>query len=104
MRHSLGSTFGELMVDHRASPGIPELGRTGLMEMATITCTHCGVAVIMRKDRERNRHYCRACDHYICDHCATIMTVSMEHKTYNQLADEIREKYIHSDTPILLKG
>lgn len=75
--------MGEIVLDHRASPGLPEevaiaagydprLCREGKMyEAATLTCSHCKCAVIKNPLRERERNYCAKCDyHYICDICA----------------------------------
>lgn len=74
---------GYLMVDHRASPGLPEdvarlvgydpkfCGEGKLFEAATLTCSHCKTAVVKNPLRTRERHFCAACSgHYICDGCA----------------------------------
>jgi hypothetical protein len=69
------------MVDHRASPGIPEelaraagrdpkqSGEGKLYESALIQCEHCRTSVVLNADRQRPRAYCQPCDHYICDAC-----------------------------------
>lgn len=75
--------MGELIIDHRASPGLPEeiarqagydpkLCREGKMyEAATMTCSHCRCSVVKNIFRTRDRHYCQKCSgHYICDICA----------------------------------
>jgi hypothetical protein len=75
--------MGEIVVDHRASPGLPEdvaiaagydprLCREGKMyEAATLTCAHCKCSVVKNPFRSRERHECAKCDyHYICDICA----------------------------------
>ncbi len=73
---------GELMIDHRASPGLPagfyrSIGLEGLdcpegslAEAATITCAHCNTVVIMNPDRSRARGHCHKCDAYVCDNPA----------------------------------
>lgn len=73
---------GYLMIDHRASPGLPDdiARKTGLdpaqtregklFETPTLTCSHCKCSVVKNPLRQRERAYCRKCDHYICDYCA----------------------------------
>ena len=73
---------GYLMIDHRASPGLPEdvarnvgldpkyAGEGKLFEAATLTCSHCKCAVIKNPLRTREREFCMKCYHYICDFCA----------------------------------
>lgn len=50
------------MVDNRATHG-------GMLEMATLTCSHCQNQVVLNPSRMRARNYCPKCDHYICDEC-----------------------------------
>jgi hypothetical protein len=77
--------MGELVVDHRASPGlteeqarlagyIPELCREGkVYRQETMTCSHCRGSVVKNPFRTRERHSCMKCGgHYICDGCAYI--------------------------------
>jgi hypothetical protein len=74
---------GYLLIDHRASPGIPEEvalqigldprlvkeGRT--LEAATMTCAHCKSTVMKNPWRTRERASCMKCGgKYICDNCA----------------------------------
>lgn len=74
---------GYLMIDHRASPGLPEdiaraagldpaLCKEGkIFEAASLTCAHCKVAVVKNPLRVRERATCSKCSyHYICDFCA----------------------------------
>lgn len=74
---------GYLMVDHRASPGLPEdvarnagydpkhCGEGKLFEAASLTCSHCKCAVVKNPLRQRERSTCPKCNfHYICDLCA----------------------------------
>jgi hypothetical protein len=78
---SLKRHEGYLMIDHRASPGIPadvarkigfrpeDVAEGALLETATLTCSHCGNAYRKNRYRVRPREYCKPCDHYICDGC-----------------------------------
>jgi hypothetical protein len=78
---SLKRHEGWLLLDHRASPGIPaDIARKiglppeavaggKLFESATLSCKHCGGAWSKNPYRIRRREYCRPCDHYICDDC-----------------------------------
>ncbi len=78
----MGRREGEIMVDHRASPGLPEdvarlvgydpklSGEGKLFEAATLTCSHCKNAVVKNPLRTRARENCSKCgNHYICDFC-----------------------------------
>lgn len=95
---------GWLMIDNRNSPGVPDQvmhrvspelppgsGR-GLLETATVSCSHCQKQVIIRPDRERERAYCRSCDHYICDECAVILRVTGVHRAFAQVIDDVQER------------
>lgn len=71
---------GELVLDHRASPGFTEeqsrklgygdkaVGST-LFEAPTRTCNHCGTVVLINPNRVRARARCNHCSMYICDGC-----------------------------------
>lgn len=74
---------GYLLVDHSASPGLPEdvaraagydpaLVREGKrFETKTLTCAHCRTSVVPNKFRKLERASCAKCGHrYICDICA----------------------------------
>ncbi len=74
---------GYLLVDHQASPGLPEdvaiaAGYDPLMcregkrfEAATLTCAHCKSAIVKNPLRVRQREACMKCSgRYICDICA----------------------------------
>jgi hypothetical protein len=69
------SLEGEVVIDHRDSPGLPMPGRRAgqLFKSPTITCSHCKRVVIINPDRSRSRGYCRKCDHDICDDCSLLM-------------------------------
>lgn len=102
MVFSKRSHEGYLMVDHRASPGLPreyaerrglnprELGEGGLFEAPTLGCPHCGSVVVMNPDRKRERAHCIKCDSYICDWCeARRHEPDYEHITMAQVRDMV---------------
>lgn len=72
---------GYLLVDHQASPGLPEdvaraagydpaYVREGKRyEVGTLTCAHCKTTVVPNPFRTREREFCFKCMHYICDVC-----------------------------------
>lgn len=77
---------GYLIVDHSASPGLPEEAarRSGYLpelakegkkfEASTLTCAHCKTVVVKNPLRQRERATCPKCNfHYVCDHCAAAM-------------------------------
>ena len=96
---------GYLLVDHRASPGLPEnvarfagydpahCGEGKLFEAATMTCSHCKVSVVKNPLRTRERSKCSKCGwHYICDICAADMDrPDYSHLPYDKLRDETLE-------------
>ena len=73
--------FGYLMVDHRASPGLPEdvarkmgyditLTQEGkLFEADTLMCAHCPQVWFKNPLRDRARGHCFKCNSYVCDIC-----------------------------------
>ena len=101
MQFSKRSQEGYLMVDHRASPGLPDdvalaagydptLCREGkVYEAASLTCAHCKVVVIKNPGRTRERANCPKCGHhYICDICAIRMDLpDYSHLPYDKLVD-----------------
>lgn len=73
---------GYLLIDHRASPGIPAgmarqmgydptlVGEGKLLEAAMMNCAHCNLPVIKNPLRTRERAHCMECaGAYICDGC-----------------------------------
>lgn len=73
---------GYLLIDHRASPGLPEdiarasgydprqVGEGKMLETKTFTCSHCKCSVVPNPFRTRDRATCFKCgNHYICDIC-----------------------------------
>src|SRR6516162_10494901 len=98
MPFQLSSNDGEVMIDHRASPGIPEatankmvlppeMVREGSqMHAATMGCPHCGGCVVMNPMRQRERAHCFQCHSYICDWCdAARREPDYQHRTIKEL-------------------
>jgi hypothetical protein len=66
--------MGYLMVDHRASPGLPEdvarwagydpklVGEGKVYETKTLCCSHCNACVVPHPDRIRPRALCMECN------------------------------------------
>jgi hypothetical protein len=96
---SLRRREGYLLIDNRASVGVPEsmlaaaglplIAGRGLFEAPTYTCSHCQAVVVMNPARTRERAYCRGCDHYLCDGCGALRAQTMTCKTFNQVIDEV---------------
>src|SRR3990167_233972 len=97
---SLREKEGYLLVDHRASPGIPAniarqsgydpalCGEGKTFEAATMTCAHCTNSVILNPERVRKREYCNKCDAYICDYCHIARTMpDYQHASYEKVSD-----------------
>lgn len=95
---------GELMIDHRASPGISEglalrcglppqyMGEGKLFESATLWCCHCSAVQLKNVNRTRPRHSCGQCNlKYICDNCAAAATLpGYVHRSFEQISDMVR--------------
>ena|SRR5215468_6839395 len=96
---SLRAHEGYLLVDHRASPGTPEVPGGTYLERPNFTCCHCGCVVIMNMARTRPRGYCAKCDHWTCDHvvCATEC-----HPILRSV--ELAQRYPDLGLPFLLRG
>ena len=83
------------MIDNRANGG-------GLHEMASITCSHCHRvmptdnrmrALLNLTPRETPElAYCRKCDHYLCDSCGKLASMTFECVTMNETIEEIRNR------------
>ncbi len=86
MRNPERSREGYLLIDHRASPGLPEevarqtgldpryCGEGKMLEAATLTCAHCKSVVVKNPARIRERAKCVKCGwRYVCDFCAAEM-------------------------------
>jgi hypothetical protein len=98
---SLKSLEGYLLVDHRASPGLPEDmaiaagygpdGGKGIYETATVTCNHCKVVVVLKSDRTRGRGFCRGCNHYLCDACTAQRALDGLCIPFDAIVEQVRE-------------
>ena len=102
-RHRLQDQPGYLMIDHRASPGVPQelIDASGLpfpavaggqmFEADTAICSHCGAVVVLNPHRERPRGYCPKCHHYICDNpgCA------VECIPFDKVLDDLQNAAFH---------
>lgn len=110
---------GYLMVDHRASPGLPEdvARKVGydprfcqegkLFEAASLTCSHCKGVVVKNPLRTRERHNCMKCGgHYICDGCAFEATVSdYVHTPFDKVIDDtLRQAALGSPPELLMSS
>jgi hypothetical protein len=113
---------GYLMVDHRASPGLPPdvarkmgyqadaVGEGTLYEAPTLGCPHCGACVVLNPDRKRPRNHCQKCHRYICDGCAQIAAhPDYVHRTFAEMVDMVQAgKVAHmlatgtTNTPMLI--
>lgn len=69
---SLNRLAGELLIDHRASPGTREVPEGKVFEGPTYVCSHCQFVVIMRAERTRPREVCMRCMAIVCDACAAL--------------------------------
>lgn len=99
---------GELLIDHRNSPGIdpawakangvvgPVVGAGKVYETGLKNCAHCGADVIMHPQRTRERAWCWACDAYICDGCGLLTKLGAPHKPLRALLEEIFNRYQRS--------
>lgn len=99
---------GWLLIDHRASPGIPadvavklgflpsEVAEGKLFETATLSCKHCGGAWRKNPRRIRPRGYCKRCDHYVCDGCADAMAhPDYVHRCKEEILDAVMTSVAH---------
>lgn len=108
------SLEGEILIDHRASPGLtaedvdgfgPVVGKGEVFESAVLTCSHCQAAIVLNPDRTRDRGYCGKCDRYLCDGCEfvrvkTLACHSMA-KRFDELGNAIER--FGSSSPLLFK-
>lgn len=108
------SLEGEILIDHRASPGLdaltahafgiePERVKGGeVFEAALITCGHCQATVVINPDRQRARAWCSKCDHYICDECAARLHLTLVCTTVARRIDAIADAVDRGTSPLLL--
>jgi hypothetical protein len=95
---SLRSHEGYFLLDHVDSPGLSDevilqaglpvgAGR-GKFEAPTYTCSHCQYVVVMNPKRNRERAYCKGCDHLLCDPCGAERAKTGVCRTFKQVIDE----------------
>lgn len=95
---------GYLHIDHRASPGLPEVVsiKLGLdpalckegkvFEAATKRCKHCPNVVILNPERIRKRGHCFKCSGFICDSCvAKTQETGYVHVPFAQIVDLVKD-------------
>lgn len=114
--HSTRRQQGYLLVDHRASPGLPEeiarwagydpklCGEGKVFEADTLTCAHCGAVVVKNPLRTRARHACAKCSgHYICDPCAFHASQpDYVHTPFKKFVDDTLNRAVMGSPPSLL--
>lgn len=90
MMFSKRSLEGYLLKDNRASGG-------GMLESATLTCSHCQRQVILNPDRSRSRGYCPKCDHYVCDACEAVRVKTGTCYTFKQRMDDFEKSVLKGE-------
>ena len=86
------------MIDHSASPGVPDAegmpvrSGQGMFEAPTVTCNHCQTVVVVNPMRNRERAWCRKCDHYLCDKCGGILAQTGVCYPYKNFLDDLQEQ------------
>ena len=107
---------GYLLIDHQASPGIPEhlaiaagmdpklVAEGKRLEAATLTCSHCKCSVMKNPLRQRERENCPKCNfHYICDLCAARMREpDYVHTPHERYQDIVLNQALGSPSKLIL--
>lgn len=99
---SLRARESYVQIDHRESPGFDAelahrlgLGRKGIgsvnYESAVVHCCGCSRGVLLRPERSRERAFCRKCNSYMCDACATAVAHGAPHVPIDKVLDNARE-------------
>lgn len=108
------SLEGEIVIDHRASPGLtraqvgavdaPVVAGGTVYESAIYTCSHCQFAVVINPKRTRERGYCPKCDRYVCDECERLRVKTFECHSVARQFDEIQNAIErHGVSPLLIQ-
>ena len=105
--------MGYLMVDHRASPGLPEdiarwagydpkqTGEGKVYEVDTLKCFNCHGHVVPNPFRTRERHSYKG--HYVCDHCAYLLSrPDYVHTPLSKIFDNLKTQAMLGSSPRLL--
>lgn len=87
---SLRRLEGYYLSDNRVSGG-------ALVELPTLTCSHCHRLMAVNPGRTRARAHCQGCHKYICDKCELIKKVTLTCKTKRQLLEETAEAIVLED-------
>lgn len=82
------SHTGYLIIDHRASPGIP--GMPKVVEHDTLWCAHCSTVFVKNPDRFRPRGHCSKGDHYLCDVCAVAYRQNGICRPWSQVVEDVK--------------
>lgn len=85
--HTHGIPMSDEMV---VAQGLPVGAGRGLFEAPTYTCSHCQRIVVLNPLRNRERAWCKKCDHYICDGCGTTLAQSGICRPFKQIMDEVQ--------------
>jgi len=96
------SREGEILIDHRCSPGLPSVPQGQIFESAVIVCGHCQFAVILMPLRTRERGWCSKCDKYLCDDCTETLRVTLECRDVERVLDAIQNQAEHDGTSSVL--
>lgn len=104
---------GEIIMDHRESPGVPDSmavpmglpagsGR-GLYKSATYTCQHCDFIVVIEPKRTRERAWCKKCDHRLCDACGVELAFTGECRCASKRIAEYLAAVQRGEHPLILR-
>jgi hypothetical protein len=98
--HSKRQHEGYFMLDHShgaplsdaevVGAGLPIGAGRGKFEAPTYTCSHCQFVVVLNPLRNRERAWCKKCDHYICDRCGTILAQTGICRPFKQIIDDVQ--------------
>lgn len=106
---------GELLIDHRNSPGVPkellaasglplEAGR-GIYEGPIYTCNHCqkGVTVVVAAFGMREKRYvCGSCKKVVCEDCARQKHITGVCQTFESKVDQYLQSIEKGEQPLIL--
>lgn len=104
---------GYLLLDHRESPGVPDSmaiqsglpagAGYGKFEAPTYTCQHCDWVVVLNPKRNREKAWCKYCDHYICDACGVELQHTGECRNRARRIAEYLAAVERGETPLILR-